>query len=814
MESRKKFLKDQHSILKKHDLTYCSVNIQLSWSEIEKKLKKNLSGMVPYKDINVITKVDLQKNGTVILLGKRYGGLIGVDVDNKNDTVDFFETHALENDFDLNTLSVKTINKGVHYYFRLTKDQMKGLANFMSSTALCFSTPTQPRNIDIKYTNQLFFGPSYLTYDDDTHKYEIVVDKDPVTLPDYLYAEILRTYNNQNNSNITKNVTTTINKKKQTVTLTVDKEKEARLRIYLDCIINKTFDMRDTWLSIGAVIYNECKSFELFEEYSKKSSKYDKQGCIDVWNSYTDNRDKKATIKKLIELAEVDARGRDGVLLSAIIKDRIGILEFIFQYGSSDVYMTYLFYNLNPSKYMYDSSNKIWYCINKFGIYIKDPNGEEIKSAMNDCLRSVLKDYYLKSLSNITNTEDDDVNSKKVLKATYLSIIKYCTKSQNKDNMIGELKLLCRVERLYEKMDTINPSLVGFSNGVWDLENNTFRNAKPEEFVSVTTGYKYIKADPKLKEKAMILLRSIFSNKEELMYVLKHISLGLYGSNPEEKFYIWIGTGSNGKGILRDIIQVVLGDYYDSMDISYFYKNANSNNKSNTANPVMVRKKDCRFVITTEPEGDTPLQSSILKTISGNDPLQVRGLYQESFNYIPKYKLVIQTNNEPVFAGFDSGMKRRPILINFPHKFVDKPKLSHEKKIDKTLKKHIITNKLYRNEFFDILVDNYMLYEKNGLDMPLRFEQDTKVFIKNNYPFSEWFDSNITKTNNPKDMVKSSQLYDNFEEFMGSDVRGITPLLLKNMLKTNGIEDRRKRTGIYYLRIKLNIVNEFDDDND
>ena len=55
-------------------------------------------------------------------------------------------------------------------------------------------------------------------------------------------------------------------------------------------------------------------------------------------------------------------------------------------------------------------------------------------------------------------------------------------------------------DNIYEKMDT-NSYLVGFLNGVYDLKNNCFRNAEPEELVSTTTGYEFSKPKKEYVEK-------------------------------------------------------------------------------------------------------------------------------------------------------------------------------------------------------------------------------------------------------------------------------------------------------------------------
>tara|TARA_R110002050_G_scaffold49073_4_gene114215 strand:+ start:2555 stop:2944 length:390 start_codon:yes stop_codon:yes gene_type:complete len=44
----------------------------------------------------------------------------------------------------------------------------------------------------------------------------------------------------------------------------------------------------------------------------------------------------------------------------------------------------------------------------------------------------------------------------------------------------------------FEQLLDSNPLLLGFDNGIFDLETQTFRPGRPEDFVHLTTGYNYI----------------------------------------------------------------------------------------------------------------------------------------------------------------------------------------------------------------------------------------------------------------------------------------------------------------------------------
>ena len=48
--------------------------------------------------------------------------------------------------------------------------------------------------------------------------------------------------------------------------------------------------------------------------------------------------------------------------------------------------------------------------------------------------------------------------------------------------------------RFEDKLDA-NPKLLGFENGVYDLDNDEFREGRPEDYVSLSAGINYIEYD-------------------------------------------------------------------------------------------------------------------------------------------------------------------------------------------------------------------------------------------------------------------------------------------------------------------------------
>jgi hypothetical protein len=108
-----------------------------------------------------------------------------------------------------------------------------------------------------------------------------------------------------------------------------------------------------------------------------------------------------------------------------------------------------------------------------------------------------------------------------------------------------------------------NKNLIGVENGVLEiLDNNViFRPAKPEDYVSNSAA----KFDQTLNEKSpsfqklLEYLHQVFPNKDMFDYFRKVVGTCL---KPEgNQIYLCIGSGSNSKSTLLNLIQLALGDY-------------------------------------------------------------------------------------------------------------------------------------------------------------------------------------------------------------------------------------------------------------
>lgn len=185
-----------------------------------------------------------------------------------------------------------------------------------------------------------------------------------------------------------------------------------------------------------------------------------------------------------------------------------------------------------------------------------------------------------------------------------------------KKNVMIEAAELFYCEGLEEKLDT-NRNLLSFENGVYDLIASEFRDGRPEDYITLSTGIDFIPYDP--ADASVKIVYKIFSqihvDPAIREYIFMLLASFLSGDNKSQKFHIWTGEqGSNGKSLSVDMFMHALGNYAAIMPISLLTAKRSA---SNSATPELARTKGRRFCVLQEPEQEARVNCGLLKELSG-----------------------------------------------------------------------------------------------------------------------------------------------------------------------------------------------------
>ena len=271
------------------------------------------------------------------------------------------------------------------------------------------------------------------------------------------------------------------------------------------------------------------------------------------------------------------------------------------------------------------------------------------------------------------NDEDPRVELLKKKTAKINEVKIKLKKTLDKDKILRESAEIFYDDEFYKNMDR-NKYLLCFSNGVVDFKNKIFREGYPEDYITMTTKIAYIPNTTddieinKTKENIYVFMNSLFPIKDLNRYMWEHLASCLIGSNKNQTFNVYHGSGSNGKSILTDLMSLTLGEYKGTVPISLVTDKRTS--IGGTSDEVL-KLKGKRYAVMQEPSKGVKLNEGIMKELTGGDPIQARGLYSESEIFEPQFNLVVCTNNLFDIQSNDDGTWRRIRKTDFVSKFID-----------------------------------------------------------------------------------------------------------------------------------------------
>ncbi|WP_432727546.1 phage/plasmid primase, P4 family [Variovorax sp. W6] len=210
-----------------------------------------------------------------------------------------------------------------------------------------------------------------------------------------------------------------------------------------------------------------------------------------------------------------------------------------------------------------------------------------------------------------------------------------------------------------------NPNLLAVKEGVIDLLNGEWRPATPADGLLFRVPVAY---DPGAKCPTWDrFIQGVVRDDQEFgRYVQRVLGYSLFGHAKEQKFFLVIGPGGNGKGVLMRTIKAVLDQYAHAIAPNVLTRAYSSSPHS--PSPALTPLQRARFVVCTELSKDS-LDEAFVKQFAGGDPLSARPTYGEQVTFTPPGKLWLSTNAMPEIEARDLAMWRRLVPLPFTANF-------------------------------------------------------------------------------------------------------------------------------------------------
>lgn len=503
------------------------------------------------------------------------------------------------------------------------------------------------------------------------------------------------------------------------------------------------------WWQVGSAIYTASsgskEGFEIWDDWSKNCcEKYSQAQCILVWKSLKITsygigmlkkyaRDDNATLyedyKKKKLLAQFSNSEKNKNQTSSVIAD---ICKNIL----GDVYVACPVNELSNTKKWYKFYNNKW----------NVENFEIIKKTVE----SSVKNEILKMVTETPNTDEKRLRSK-------------FEEPSSLNNIMSMLELKYLDGEFMDKLDK-NVEIIGFMNGIYDLDKCIFRDGQPTDYVSFSLNCSY-DASYSFEHydilKVEEILESFFPVKEIRDYMLDILAHVFIGNKRFKNLFIWIGTGDNGKSVFTKWISKMLGPEY-SITLQTTILSSNKS-KPGQATPEFSVLKNKRLAIFHEPDHGEKLTSGNLKMLTGKDEILTRALYQSPETIIPVAIYVLVTNHEPKLSNpDDQATWNRFRVCEFPSTFLDddeKVPKTREERVNKKIfpALHDFEETLYKlnDALAWYLIERWKRVKNTKVNTPQMVSTATRRYRDNNNVLIKFI----------SDYYETSENFVNFENF-------------------------------------------------
>lgn len=423
------------------------------------------------------------------------------------------------------------------------------------------------------------------------------------------------------------------------------------------------------WMEIGWILYNVGDgSDEALDQWinfsSNDNEKFDEDVCYTEW---------KKMIKKDLGLGTLK--------YYASIDNPESYKKFKFEEGQKSLKESIQGSHYDIAKILYSEyctefvcssiTNKIWYQYRNHhweeieeGVFLRNHISTDIVSRFTDYGHSLFSAVAASDKAEEKTFQERIKQTSKMISNLKSAPYKSCIMREAADLFFDK--------NFYKKLDT-NPYLIAFKNGVYDLNENIFRDGKPEDYISKTMPINFVEFNETDDRIFAVhdFLEKIFPDTSVRQYFLDQASDVFLGGNQQKVVLFWTGEGDNGKSVTQNIFEKMLGEYAIKFSTTLLTGKKVANG---AANPELARAGGgVRWAVLEEPDGDEEINIGYLKTLSGDDSYFVRDLFEkgkQTREIKPMFKLIFITNKLPRLKYADKATFNRIRVIPFESTFV------------------------------------------------------------------------------------------------------------------------------------------------
>lgn len=128
-------------------------------------------------------------------------------------------------------------------------------------------------------------------------------------------------------------------------------------------------------------------------------------------------------------------------------------------------------------------------------------------------------------------------------------------------------------------------------------------------------------------------------DQELIAYIQRLCGYALTGETREQILCFIYGLGGNGKSVFINVLKGIASGYAEVAAMETLM--AANYDPHPTA---LAKLRGARVVVSSETEEDRKWQASLIKQLTGGDPMSVRYMRQDYFEFQPQFTLIIVVN--------------------------------------------------------------------------------------------------------------------------------------------------------------------------
>jgi P4 family phage/plasmid primase-like protien len=551
--------------------------------------------------------------------------------------------------------------------------------------------------------------------------------------------------------------------KKEYSTEDVEKEIKTAKRL-LDMVADFRANDYDDWMAVGRALFNisngSIEGLDLWCDFSSRCiDKYDENHCVSLWNKMIRSDYSMGTIKWFAGKDNpVEYKKYKDEIMSHYIKESLN--------GTHTDVANMLYADFGDEFVCVSITNKIWY---QFVGHRWEPIEEGV-FLRNKISNEIAATYIAAFQANAQQMGKDNDDSIQQRMKQLQKMTNNCKHASFKASVMREAADIFYDKRFKEKLD-MNPYLIGFRNGVYDLKQHIFRAGRPEDFISKSMPIDYFEFNDHDERVEFVhsFFEKIFPDKSLRTYFFDVISDTFVGGNRRKAVIFWTGDGNNGKSVTQTLLERMFGQYAIKFPTTLI---TGKKPASGAAYPDLARSGGgVRFAVLEEPNEDEQVNVGTLKMLSGNDSFYARDLFEKGKDgkeIIPMFHLHFICNKLPVLKFADQATFNRVEVLPFESQFID-PLGKHKKLLPATFEEQLKEKKFPMDkeigskyaEMASPLAWILLNHRKNNKYrvIPEKVRQATLEYQKTNDIYRQFVDTYIISEINPNAYVSLAELY-------------------------------------------------------